>query len=973
MLSHSTGVAAFLAAVVMAFGGASHSACADEDASIEFFERRIRPVLIEHCYECHSAGAKEVKGGLYLDSAAGLLKGGDSGPAIVTKAPEESLLISSVRYESLEMPPAGRLPDAVIRDLETWVATGAIDPRTEATEHNTRAPEMDMVAARDFWAFRPFHSEAGESATQHRTIDEFIGTRLREAGLQFSPAADLTSVIRRLHFDLTGLPPTPADIDAVLHDGEPHPVERLVDRLLQSPEFGVHWGRHWLDVARYADSNGGDFNATFHNAWRYRDYVINAMNSDKPFNQFVREQIAGDLLPYDSPEQRAEQLIATGFLMVGTKMLSERDKDKLRMDVVDEQINTVGKAFMGLTLGCARCHDHKFDPVPTRDYYALAGIFRSTRTLEGESQEYVSTWKRTDLPVDADRVAAMKKFTEEEKRLESAVTETRQKLKAAKRKAKASGSTDGSLTIDDADAEIVGNWKASKLSPNFIGTGYLHDDRKAKGEKTVTFPFSVPATATYEVRLSYTPGNTRAENVPITIQHSSGSATLTLDQRPGPPIDGMFAAVGQFEFTAGQPGSVTVATTGTTGFVIADAVQLIPVRVRPSTTQSEDSNAQRLLIRAQRDVDEHTSQLQALEQLLKTLRADAPAELPQALAAAEHATVEDCAICIRGEHDNRGEVVPRGFLKVVWPSPQTLPKNQSGRLELANWISSGHHPLTARVIVNRIWYHLLGEGLVRSVDNFGQLGERPTHPELLDSLARRFASDEADAADGLGWSIKRLVREIVLSETYQQSCAYVHSAWTADPENRLLWRAHTRRLPAEAIRDAMLAISGSLEHGPGGSPVEGLGTLVKTNDANAEDFQLTESSRRSLYLSVIRNELPPMLTVFDFANPDLVVGKRPVTNVPAQALLMLNSSFVMDAAQKTAARLYTSDKQPVDALVHDTYRLVLGRKPTEAETLRAVRFLAGSVHHDNVPVPTITRLAGFIHVLFASTEFRMLN
>lgn len=944
---------------------------AEDAKKLEFFETRIRPVLVEHCYECHSSASKEVKGSLVVDTAAGLMRGGDSGPALVPGKPEESLLLEALRFESVEMPPAGKLPENVIKDFETWLAMGAPDPRGGDGGAVAKS-KIDIEAGRKFWAFQPPKPieppEVQDANWSRSTVDAFILSKLEASELSPASNTDSTTIARRLYYDLTGLPPTPEQVAAFVNDSSATRLEALVDHLLESKEFGVHWGRKWLDVARYADSNGGDFNATFHNAWRYRDYVVDSMNNDKPFDQFVREQIAGDLLPYKNDEQRTEQIVATGFLMLGTKMLSERDKEKLAMDVVDEQVSTVGSAFMGMTLGCCRCHDHKFDPIPTNDYYALAGIFRSTRTLQGESQKYVSTWPRRDLPTEQQHLEAVKEHEVRTKSLADEVAESKKQLDAAKAELASLTDEANSLTFDDADAELAGSWRTSTFTPRYIGTGYIHDDMADKGEKSVEFKLRVPRTARYEVQMSYPSGSNRANNIPLAIRHADGVSEATLDESKTPPIDKLFAPVGTHRFEANKDYSLVVSTTGTTGYVILDAVRLIELDSdgQPVTSVIDESKADTIQ-QATAKADGLTAKVALLEQQVKDLESNAPPPLPKALAVDEMKDIDDCEICIRGEHLNRGEKVERGFIQVALTGDAPkIAETASGRLELANWIASPTHPLTARVIVNRVWYHMIGEGIVRSVDNFGELGQRPTHPELLDHLAVRFVKPASEG--GFAWSIKQLVREIALTRTYQMSSEHNESAWQADPENRLLWRAHRRRLPAEAIRDSMLAISGRLDLSPGGSPVEGLGTLVSNNQPDAEKYEGKELPKRSIYLPIIRNELPASLTVFDFADPDLVVGKRPVTNVPAQALLLMNSPFVMDCAERTATRLLQDSSGTPETIVAKAYRTTLSRAPTSSEIERALVFLKGE---DDANLAN--RLAQLVHVLFASTEFRMVN
>ncbi len=953
----------------------------DDQQQREFFESRIRPVLIKHCYECHSADSKEIKGSLRLDSAKALLQGGDSGPAIVVGKPEESPLIEALRYEGVEMPPAGRLPETIVHDFEQWVKAGAFDPREETLADNVSktARTINVDAERQFWAFQPVvrhrRPAIADTAWPVSDIDAFVLAKLEAAGLRPMPDADKRALVRRLYFDLTGLPPSPQDVHGFLQDDSDGALERLVDRLLESRQFGVHWGRHWLDVARYADSNGGDFNATFHNAWKYRDYVVNSFNNDKSFDQFIREQIAGDLLPNETDEDRTQRIVATGFLMVGAKMLSERDKLKLTMDVVDEQVNTVGQAFMGLTLGCARCHDHKFDPIPTRDYYALAGIFRSTRTLQGESQEYVSTWPRRSLPADAKHVAAVKANEASQKEVQSDIKQATQLKDRLTKQLKAVRAGESWLVVDDADAKRIGFWKASTYNPSFYGKGYIHDDKSEKGEKWVEFTVKVSRSASYDVQLSYTHGGNRAAKVPVSVKHADGEVEINLDQRKRPPIEDLFASVGQFRFNEDRPGIITVATRGTEGYVIADAVRLVQVDDSGNDFVNSSDTGGTFEPKSENDicplVAGLSSELKAVEEALKEqeaqlskLKENAPKPLPRAIAVDEADQMVDCRICIRGEHENLGPLVPRGVLQVVATSQvPTFPTEQSGRLELANWLASQEHPLTARVFVNRIWHHLIGQGIVASVDNFGQLGERPTHPELLDRLAADFMKD--------GWSVKWVIRRIVLSRVYRMSSRHDEQSWVADPANRLLWRANRRRMTAESIRDSMLAISGQLNLSPAGSPVEGLGVLVTQNNAEQKEFKPQESLHRSLYLPMIRAEIPEILLAFDIADPDLVTGRRSVTNVPAQALLLLNSPFVMAQAEKTAERIRAATNSMDDptAQITGAYELVLSREPTESEFTRAAAFLEETERTDS----TISPLAQLVHTMFASTEFRMLN
>ena len=946
---------------------------AEDEKKQQFFENKIRPVLIKHCYECHGSESKELKGGLRVDSRAALLEGGDSGASLVPGKPGESLLMEALRFDGLEMPPAGRLPDAVIADFEKWISDGAVDPRIKPQNSAAKPRTIDLVAGRNFWAFRPLKNPRvpkTESTWPINSIDQFILRRLEEKGLSPNPEVNKSQLIRRLYYDLTGLPPTPKDVNEFVSDSSPKAIERLVDRLLNSRQFGVHWGRHWLDVARYADSNGGDFNATFHNAWRYRDYCIDAFNDDKPFDLFVREQLAGDLMASENDDDRRQKIVATGFLMLGAKMLSERDKQKMTMDVVDEQINTVGQAFLGLTLGCARCHDHKFDPIPTRDYYALTGIFKSTRTLKGESQKYVSTWPRRDLPAKPEHLAAVKKFEANKKKLDEKLKAAKQRQSKINEQIKKIEQGDQFILIDDRDAKKIGYWKPSTISPKFVGKGYIHDDKSEKGEKWVEFSLPIEKSGKYEVQISYNHNSGRDRRVPVSIKHATGEKEVLIDQQRKPSVDGLFERLGVFVFDKKKKARVTVSTRGTELYVIVDAVRLIELDAKGKPIkQSTKSSAKKSQALAS-DAKAAQQQIESITAELKKLEGQKPKPLPKSIAVNEAEKIDDCQICIRGEHNNLGEKVPRGFLQVL-TAPANGPaslvnkveKNQSGRLHLARWITNQANPLTSRVFVNRAWHHLIGQGLVATVDNFGALGDRPSHPELLDHLATKFINSN--------WSTKKLIRSIVLSRTYRMSAQHHPQSHLLDPENRLIWRGNRKRLTAESIRDSMLVISGKLDVSPGGSPVEGLGTLVTQNTAEQTKFKPKDSLRRSIYLPMIRAELPEILVAFDIADPDLVTGRRSITNVPGQALLLLNSPFVMKQSKEIAIQLQSlhADPKAFQKQLESAYLSIYSRAATDKELDRGIEFLKRSWNEEQ-PVRALSR---FIHTMLASAEYRMLE
>lgn len=967
---------------------------------VAFFESRIRPVLIEHCYECHSDETEDVAGSLWLDTAGGMMDGGDSGPAIVPGDVDGSLLITAIRYESSEMPPSGRLPDPVIEDFEKWIRDGAVDPRTSAgPSHQRPTPSgIDLEDGRKFWAFQPVQSSNvppphGDQRLSDSWIDAFLDDELSQAGVVGNEAAATDAQLRRLSFDLMGLPPSEDMIDAWRSDPTDRRWSQIVDRQLASPEFAEHWARHEMDIARYADSNGADFNATHHDAWRYRDYLIRNIASDLPIDAMIRQQIAGDLLPSGSPEQRYDQLVATTFLMLGTKMLSERNKTKLTMDVVDEQIDTVGRAFMALTLGCARCHDHKFDPVPTEDYYALAGIFRSTRSLEGESQKYVSTWRPSPLPASPDLVAAHKAYDAEMKELQQAIKEKNNELE----KLKISQPKLEGIVIDDREAAQDGTWTESTYMPGFIGEGYVHDNNRDKGQRSIRFQTTLPSPGdrvssdlvlddrsasksrsempTWELRLWYSPGTTRAGKIPTTIRIGDQTYELTVDQRQsGDKVT--FLVLGRWEADYGSELQVQISNRNTTGYVIVDALQIL----RVGKTQDDEPTAGKDSDQID-PVDSIRQQRQAnLQKEIKQLEVDltqhkkrVPEPLPHAMSVADRPASQcrDCEVHIRGEINNLGDVVPRGFLRVCGngssviqsdPSSGSLSQS-SGRVELADWLTDPDHPLTARVAANRIWMHLMGEGIVRTVDNFGSRGERPTHPELLDALAIELIRS--------GWSRKQLIRQIVLTNAYRRSSQNNPDAVAVDPENRLLWRAHRRRLTAESVRDAMLQVSGTLDRSPRYDTMRNYGVLVSKNNANskAEKAVTVADPKRTIYLPIIRGEVPTLLSTLDAADPDLLVGKRPTTNVPAQAFALIGSDEVRHWAELTAQRLVNDvpdDQDRVEAI----YRRVLQRSPSPADR-ELVDAWMNSPAAAQMDEPS--RWQHWIAAMFAGTEFRFLD
>lgn len=743
--------------MLMAFCGAftPHVGLADD----EFFEKRIRPILVEHCQKCH--GDKKTKGGLRLTDRDSAIKGGDTGAAILPGKPDDSLLIKAIDYTGeLKMPPEGKLSDSEIEKLKRWVMLGAPWPALGTTPNETQSAGFQVTPVQQkWWAYQPVQDtllpNVKDRTWPRNEVDQFILAELEARNLNPSEPADRRTWLRRATFDLTGLPPTPDEVDAFLADASSEAFAKVVDRLLASTAYGQRWARHWLDVVRYADFYDANpktrtASCEITEAWRYRDWVVDSLNTDLPFDQFIVHQIAGDLLPSPTGDEiYPAGLIATTFLTNGAWDRGDADKEKMVSDMVDDNIDTVGKAFLGVTLGCARCHDHKFDPISNEDYYALAGVFYSSHLL------------------------------------------------------KELGTKGGEYTMNRVP-----------LAPQAVVA--LRDEQLKQINET-------------------------------------NARVAELDKRdPKPPAD----------------------------------------------------DPERLKLVAQRD----------------KLQGELLPEPPLAIAMQEGGTVgglfpgiQDVPIHIRGSYTRLGRVVPRGLPRFLAGTTQSPITRGSGRHELATWIASKSNPLTARVIVNRIWQWHFGEGLVRTPNNFGLLSEPPSHPALLDWLASRLMDE--------GWSLKKLHRRIMLSATYGQSSRCVASpgkssapALLNDPDNRWLGRFAARRLEAEAIRDAMLMVSGQLDPGQGGPA--------------GDDVHI---SRRSLYVQTARWDRGNFATLFDAANPDAAVEKRNVSTVAPQSLFLLNDRFVMNQAKHLATRLLREVPNDDVARIQYAYRLLFSRPALDAE------------------------------------------
>ncbi len=837
------------------------AARAEEKAAAEqlaFFESKIRPVLVAKCYACHSAEAKEVQGGLLLDTRAGIRRGGDSGAAVVPGDGRKSLLLTAIRYSSrdLEMPPrdsGGKLPEQVIRDFETWISAGAADPRDGAAK---TVAKYDTSNAKSWWSFQPLREapipRPKNAAWAVRDLDRFVLAKLEEKSLRPVEDASPLTLLRRLHFDLTGLPPTANEIVAFMHDwekGMPQAViEATVDRLLASPEYGERWGRRWLDVARYAESSGKDVNVVFPHAWRYRDYVIQAFQNDVPFDRFLLEQLAGDLLPARSDAERARQLTATGFLAIGAKSLNETNARQFAVDLADEQIDATSQAFLGLTVACARCHDHRFDPISQRDYTALAGIFLSSETrfgtpggVQGRNQStLVELPAAAKLPIVAVGISAAERSRKQEQ-LDRLRQQQRTALAA---RANGKNATDGLTNFDVVRIITQAKQLETELS-------VLYDDGSPK---------------------------------PLTMGVAEKPVTVPRMRGPGGPRG---------------PGGGQGGRQASSGF----------------------------------------------EQL------------------------RDSPLFARGNLENAGETVKRGVPTIVSPTSAAIPATASGRRELAESLISADNRLTSRVIVNRVWHWLFGRGLVASVDNFGTTGGTPSHAELLDTLTVRFMRD--------GWSIKRLVREIATSHAYRLAASHDETNFTADPENQWLWRHSPRRLEAEELRDSMLAIAERLQRRPPTASL--IGRAVDGPIGGERRMALTEAAIaqadhdfRSIYLPIARNVQPDLLATFDLPDAAAVQGARNATNVPSQALFLLNSEFVERLSRSTAEKMLQASpgskaNDKFDERLNRVWAKALGRPPSTNEATAARRLLE---RHATDPVAAWSSV---VRGLFASAEFRFVD
>ena len=948
-------------------------------AAVEFFERHVRPLLVEHCSECHSG--EEAEAGLRLDTPAAVTRGGESGPVVVPGQPEQSRLIEVVRYDSdIQMPPEEKLPDDKIALLIQWVRRGAIWPDPHPEKSSDAPPTSNDTALgpatyentkQNHWAFQPIRRPeppAVQNEQWPRTpIDRFVLARLEQAGLSPSPQADRRTLIRRLYFDLIGLPPTQAEIDAFVADTAPDALQRLVDALLASPHYGERWGRHWLDVARYADTKGYVFQAEpkYPYAYTYRDYVIRAFNNDLPYDQFVIEQIAADLLLEQQPpeQRRRESLAALGFLTLGRRFNNNIH------DIIDDRIDVVCRGFMGLTVTCARCHDHKYDPVPTEDYYSLYGVFASS--VEPKEMPLIASPKQSEayqayMQELAKRTAAVEQFMAENQRrmehlLRSQVTHYLVHI--------VQGETDRlddeaiSFSADDLRPSILNRWKnylaahakpdnpvfglwarfaalpeetfaeqAAQLTnrlarladnPSSASGGPNENAEAAKGPDGKEIDSLSKLNRLVRERFATEPPKNMTEVaqrygalLSETYQQWRKLQDAATEPQPEASHEQAGQAASNDDGTSPQANKADKAETNRKAperFADADREQLRQVLYgEHSPTRVAKEKLLALLDRAARN------KLRDLQKAVDQWKAESPAAPPRAMVLVDREKPLEPRIFLRGNPRRLGPQVKRHFLSALCDPEKNTFQNGSGRLELARAIVSPDNPLTARVIVNRVWQHHFGYGIVRTPSDFGTRGEPPTHPELLDYLASTFMQE--------GWSLKRLHRRILLSAVYQQASVDRPDCAAKDPENRLLWKMNRRLLEFEPLRDAMLAASGELDLTVGG-----------------RSFKLTASNappRRTLYGFIDRQDLPNLLRVFNLASPDTSTAVRPTTIVPQQALFMMNSPFVVQRARGIVARCQLdADRAPTPDDVHRLFGVVLGRRATPKEVEAALQFV----------------------------------
>ncbi len=869
-----------------------------------FFESKVRPLLLVRCIACH--GPDKQKAGLRLDSNEAMRKGGESGSIVTPGEPDQSALIHAVRYTGdVQMPPKKKLDDKEIDILVEWVRRGAPWPGTAdaSTPVDSRSasqsqPSSSTIteAQRAFWSFQPIVDAAPPSVDSTTAIDGFIDSELHKHAINPVPQADKRTLIRRATFDLIGLPPAPAEVDAFLNDDSPDAFAKVIDRLLASPQYGVRWGRHWLDIARYGEDQAHSFQPRLYpNGFRYRDWVAAAFNSDMPYDQFLMNQIAGDLL--DAPG-KPDRLAALGFFAIGPVYYG----DPKKFDQIDDRIDTLTRGVLGLTVACARCHDHKFDPIPTTDYYALAGVFAGSEYDEVPlvSAEEVKAYDQAQTAVKAKEAEAETFLKAEAERIVGERVNRIARYIVAVWNA-GDFSTAGADEIarrDGLDAALLKRWIAFLKPQDEANDSWLLEWRKLidrrgyaseRGEATAEAVFLANALENRVIR-----------------------AIAARRSAKGSDEEKRFAE---------DEKSLVEALTGKNG-------------VLAITSKQVEANPE----------GETKVKLAALRDAVERMRKAAPAKYPTTHALKDGPKPVDMNVLIRGDSKKLGPIVPRRFLSATGGESSPF-RVGSGRLELAKAIVDRSNPLTARVFVNRVWAHHFGRGLTGTPSNFGALGERPSHPALLDHLASRFISG--------GWSIKSLHRAIMLTNAYRRSGRFDARANELDPENRLMWRMNRRRLEVEPWRDAILAATGELDLTIGGP-----------------SFSLDDPAarRRTFYAKISRHDLAPLLRAFDFPDPNITCSERTRTTTPLQQLFVLNDEFMMKSAKALVARLEREAPGDDSALIQRAYSLLFARRAGDDEVRLAIEYLSGE-DRDRARGDGLSRRDRYAQSLLSSNEF----
>lgn len=1009
--------------VLLVLTSAAVKAQTPNEEGLKFFEQKIRPVLVAQCYSCHSAAAREAKklqGELYLDSAAGVLAGGENGPAIVKGKSAESRLIKALKYDGLEMPPTGKLPAEVVADFAKWIDIGAPDPRQGEVPTKPKR-EINLAEGRQWWSFQPLKTlaplEVPEGSRVQTPIDRFIVAKQKEHGLSPNVPATKEKLIRRAYFDLIGLPPTPEQVEAFVKDASPNAFEKVVDGLLESPHYGEKWARHWLDAARFAESGGYEFDGFRPGAYHYRDWVIKAFNRDLPYDQFVRLQLAGDKLLPDDYEGAA----ASGFLVAGPYpgQITSKTVERIRYDQLDDMLMTIGGSMLGLTLGCVRCHEHKYDPIPHQDYYGLAAAFARTshgpRTLDADPAATQAAQERHRVEHDA-LLAAVRKFAQVElpKRFEPWKASELPKqpdsprwqiLEPAGVEAERSwlkwlpggivmhdgAMNPGTLVFQHGQRRQVGGAEKYRLTFSTFQKNIASLRLDALTDKSLpqrgpglngdgSFQLS-------ELKVFARSLDPNVKDAPLDVKLKPVYAAFEdKDQPLANALDGKPETAWVVRTTAKKDNAAVfeleaplAGFAGGTELVVElkfTDVGLGRLRVSLSTEPNPATWAGDL-------APQHAGEIRAIlaangnnlpeafRERMATWFSPFDTETAKVVnAARDHVLKEprpalteiyttvaggqDVFRLRRGEVDNKDGKAEPSVLQVLSrgdaPPPASPPAASpiDPRLALGDWMTNvdrGAGPLLARVIVNRLWQHHLGAGLVRTPNDFGAQGERPTHGELLEWLAAEFIKG--------GWKLKPLHKQIMLSSVYQQSHEVSAENQVKDPDNRFLWHYRPRRLDAEIIRDALLSVGGNLDANMYGPSI------------------LDNTPRRSIYLRVKRSELLPIMTVFDAPEPTQSIGERISTTVPTQALVMLNAPFVRQQAEKLAQRIRPAKDAPLEGVIDRAYQVAYARLPSAAERTRMLAFIdeQRTLRGGDQAAATEAALVELCHALLCLNEF----